>query len=117
MVSHQHLNLPARNSSKLEACICELESLITGILGVPAPVQRIKRKSFADSPSEDHINMVDMSERFSFPSMRLFDGTSDPDDHVAHHKQNMFVVSMPQNQRKARMCKGFGSSVSRPALQ
>lgn len=58
-----------------------------------------------------------MLEKFTFPHMRLFYGSSDPDDHIAHYKQRMFVVSIPQNQREACMCKDFRFSLAGPALQ
>lgn len=90
---------------------------MTRISGVPTPIQHDQRESFVDSPFEDHINMVDMPKRFMFPSMRLFDGTSNPDDHVAHYKQKMLAVSVPRAQREACMCKGFELSLSGPTLQ
>lgn len=58
-----------------------------------------------------------MPERFVFPFVKVFNGTSDLDNHVAHYKQNMFVVSIPRTQCEACMCNGFGSSISGPALQ
>lgn len=89
-------NQLAKNQPELDARIRELESLITRIPRVPIPVPRIQRESFAESPFEKHISMVDMPERFTFPSMRLFDGTSDPDDHIAHFEQRMFTDSIPR---------------------
>lgn len=78
---------PRRNHNELEARIRELEELVTRIPKVSAPLSRIERSSYADSPFEDHISMGDMPEKFAFPSMKLFDGTTDPDDHITHYKQ------------------------------
>lgn len=61
--------------------------------------------------------MVGMPETFTFPSMLLFDGTTNPNDHIAHYKQRMFIVSIPRAQREACMCKGFESILAGRALQ
>ncbi|XP_031264857.1 uncharacterized protein LOC116123188 [Pistacia vera] len=42
---------------------------------------------------------------------------TDPDNHIASYKQRMFAISIPWDLREACMCKSFGSSLSRPALQ
>ncbi|XP_031267808.1 uncharacterized protein LOC116126246 [Pistacia vera] len=49
--------------------------------------------------------------------MKPYDGTTDPDDHIASYKQRMFTVSIPRPLREACMYKSFGSSLSGPALQ
>ncbi|XP_010695646.1 uncharacterized protein LOC104908250 [Beta vulgaris subsp. vulgaris] len=49
--------------------------------------------------------------------MKLYDGTTDPNDHVAQYKQRMITISIPKNMREACMCKGFGSTLIGPALQ
>ncbi|XP_057791045.1 uncharacterized protein LOC131008168 [Salvia miltiorrhiza] len=58
-----------------------------------------------------------MPRKFSFPHMKMFDGASDPDDHIAQYRQRMFTVAIPRDMREACMCKGFGSSLIGPALQ
>ncbi|KAL5563293.1 hypothetical protein UlMin_033040 [Ulmus minor] len=58
-----------------------------------------------------------MPRKFSFPNMKLYDGTTDPDDHIAQYKQRMFTTAIPRDLREACMCKGFGSSLIGPALQ
>ncbi|KAF3566430.1 hypothetical protein DY000_02015476 [Brassica cretica] len=47
----------------------------------------------------------------------MYDGTSDPDDHIAQYKQRMLAVALPREFREATMCKGFGSTLIGPALQ
>ncbi|OVA11543.1 hypothetical protein BVC80_5069g1 [Macleaya cordata] len=49
--------------------------------------------------------------------MKLYDGTTDPDDHIAQYKQRMFTAAIPRDLREVCMCKGFGSSLIGPALQ
>lgn len=78
------------------------------ISGVPATIPLIHQGGFADSPFIDLISSVEMPNRFTFSSMRLFDGTTDPDNHIAHYKQKMFAVSIPRCQCEACKCIGFG---------
>ncbi|XP_013719466.1 uncharacterized protein LOC106423225 [Brassica napus] len=47
----------------------------------------------------------------------MYDGTSNPDDHIAKYKQRMLAVALPREFREATMCKGFGLTLIGPALQ
>ncbi|KAL5573698.1 hypothetical protein UlMin_023295 [Ulmus minor] len=47
----------------------------------------------------------------------MYNGTTDPTDHIASYKQRMFTAAIPREQREACMCKSFGSSLQGPALQ
>ncbi|XP_013594664.1 PREDICTED: uncharacterized protein LOC106302772 [Brassica oleracea var. oleracea] len=58
-----------------------------------------------------------MPRKFYFPSIKMYDGTGDPDDHIAQYKQRMLAVALPKESREATMCKGFGSTLIGPALQ
>ncbi|KAF2562863.1 hypothetical protein F2Q70_00017807 [Brassica cretica] len=58
-----------------------------------------------------------MPRKFSFPSIKANDSTSDPDDHVAQYRHRMLTVALPKEPREATMCKGFGSTLTGPALQ
>ena len=58
-----------------------------------------------------------MPRKFSFPNIKMYDGTSDPDDHIAQYKQRMLAVALPREFREATMCKGFGLTLIGPALQ
>ncbi|KAF2579079.1 hypothetical protein F2Q68_00004802 [Brassica cretica] len=46
-----------------------------------------------------------------------YDGTTDPNDHVAQYRQRMLAVALPKGSCEATMCKGFGSTLTRHALQ
>ncbi|KAF3536467.1 hypothetical protein F2Q69_00022929 [Brassica cretica] len=61
--------------------------------------------------------LPEMPKKFSFPSIKAYDGTTDLDDHVAHYRQRMLVVALPKGSHEATMCKGFGSTLIGPALQ
>ena len=58
-----------------------------------------------------------MPRKFSFPNIKMYDGTSNPDDHIAKYKQRMLAVALPREFREATMCKGFGLTLIGPALQ
>ncbi|XP_074277904.1 uncharacterized protein LOC141601514 [Silene latifolia] len=49
--------------------------------------------------------------------MTLFDGTTDHFDHVSQYKQKMITVTTIGHVKEACMCKGFGSTLSGPALR
>ncbi|KAF3600241.1 hypothetical protein F2Q69_00037718 [Brassica cretica] len=58
-----------------------------------------------------------MPRKFSFPGINAYNGTTNPDDHVAQYRHRMLVVALPKGSREATMCKGFGYTLTRPALQ
>ncbi|KAL5546684.1 hypothetical protein UlMin_006371 [Ulmus minor] len=113
-------NLSSINDSIEQAVakrFTEMEALIQKIPGVPAPIKKSLPHSYADSPFVDSIALIEMPRKFSFPNMRMYDGTTDPTDHIASYKQRMFTAAIPREQREACMCKSFGSSLQGPALQ
>ncbi|KAH6792809.1 hypothetical protein C2S52_003286 [Perilla frutescens var. hirtella] len=70
--------------SELEQRLAGMEAMITRIPGVPLPIRKAAPNSFADSPFVDEIGLTEMPSKFTLPSIKLFNGTSDPDDHIAH---------------------------------
>ncbi|KAF3505861.1 hypothetical protein F2Q69_00006025 [Brassica cretica] len=62
-------------------------------------------------------SMVERLPEFSFPSIKAYDSTTDPDDHVAQYIQRMLTIALPKGSHEATMCKGFGSTLTGPALQ
>ncbi|XP_074305128.1 uncharacterized protein LOC141640136 [Silene latifolia] len=60
---------------------------------------------------------MDLPKKFMVPSMRTYDGTSDPQNHVAFYKQKMLAASIPSEYRQVCICKGFGTTLTGPALQ
>ncbi|XP_074290559.1 uncharacterized protein LOC141617274 [Silene latifolia] len=60
---------------------------------------------------------VDLPKKFVVPSMRTYDGTLDPQNHVAFNKQKMLAALIPSEYREVCMCKGFGTTLTGPALQ
>ena len=94
-----------------------MQSMVECLPGVAPPIQRSNPDSYADTPFAEEIASVEMPRKFSFPSIKMYDGTGDPDDHIAQYKQRMLAVALPKESREATMCKGFGSTLIGPALQ
>ncbi|XP_017239352.2 uncharacterized protein LOC108212130 [Daucus carota subsp. sativus] len=94
-----------------------LKEMVQRIPGVPKPLEKAAPMSYADSPFCDNIALVEMPKRFAVPAMKTYDGTTDPQEHVAQYKQRMFTVSITKELREPCMCKGFGSTLTGPALQ
>ncbi|KAL5569967.1 hypothetical protein UlMin_026542 [Ulmus minor] len=78
-----------------------MEDLIRLIPGVPAPIKKSSVNSYADSPFTNNIALVEMPRKFSFPNMKLYDGTTDPDDHIAQYKHRMLTTTIPRDLREA----------------
>ncbi|XP_031273168.1 uncharacterized protein LOC116131644 [Pistacia vera] len=97
--------------------LADVEVVIRRIPGMPIPTKKSRPNCYADSPFADEIALADMPQKFTIPNMKPYDGTTDPDDHIASYKQRMFTVFIPRPLREACMCKSFGSSLSSPTLQ
>ena len=104
------------HDTELQRILNEMEDLIRRIPGMPAPIKKSSFNSYADSSFIDNIALVKMPQKFSFPNIKLYDGTKDPDDHIAQYKQRMFTTAISRDLREACMCKGFGSSLIGPTL-
>ncbi|KAL5752018.1 hypothetical protein ACOSQ2_022525 [Xanthoceras sorbifolium] len=68
-----------------------MEALIQRIPRVPAPIKKSTINSFTDSPFVDAIALVEMPRKFNFPNMKPYDGTTDPDDHIAQYRQRILL--------------------------
>ncbi|XP_074300442.1 uncharacterized protein LOC141631704 [Silene latifolia] len=107
----------AGTSSLLEHQYQELRELMYMIPGVARLLEKAARDSYADSPFVDDIALVGVPKGCVPPAMTLYDGTTDPLDHVNHYKQKMIVITATRSLKEACMCKGFGSTLSGAALQ
>ena len=58
-----------------------------------------------------------MPRKFSFLNIMRYDGSDNPDDHIAQYKQRMLAVVLTKESREATMCKGFCSTLIGPVLQ
>ncbi|KAF2611660.1 hypothetical protein F2Q70_00011812 [Brassica cretica] len=94
-----------------------MQSIVERLPGVAPPIRKSNPDSYADTPFAYQITLIEMPMKFSFPSIKEYDGPSDSDDHVTQYMQRMLAVALPKESREAIMCKGFGSILTGPALQ
>ncbi|CAH9056243.1 unnamed protein product [Cuscuta europaea] len=94
----------------------EMRDKINCIPGVPPPLDIALQTCYTDSPFGRHITDVEIPRKFDAPSMKLFDGTSDPLEHIAQYKQRMLAISTRSEQREACMCRAFETTLTGPTL-
>ena len=109
MIAHLHQMF----SDRLDA----MQSMVERLPGVAPPIRKTNPDSYADTPFTDEITLIEIPRKFSLPSIKAYDDTTDPEDHVAQYRQRMLAVALPKGSHKATMCKGFGSTLTGPALQ
>ncbi|XP_074299933.1 uncharacterized protein LOC141631118 [Silene latifolia] len=115
-LSQEHQR-PTGRETYIEQQYQELRSLLRSVSGMPLPMEMAAPESYADSPFTDDIATVALPKGFSVPTMNLFDGTTDPCDHISQFKQKMMVTTTTGTSKEACMCKGFGSTLTGAALQ
>ncbi|XP_056864060.1 uncharacterized protein LOC130511200 [Raphanus sativus] len=91
--------------------------MVKRLPGAAPPIRRSNQVSYSDTPFVEEIASVEMPRKFSFPSIKMYEGTRDPDNHISQYKQRMLAVVIPRDAREATMCKGFRSTLTGPALQ
>ena len=60
---------------------------------------------------------AEIPKRFQTPNMKLYDGTTDPEEHIAQYRERMEINPIPQDLKEACLCKGFGSTLIGSALK
>lgn len=68
------------------------------------------------TPVADEFALIEMPKKYFFPNIRMYDGTNNPDNHVAMYKQQMLTTTIQKELIEADMCKGFGWTVTGPVL-
>lgn len=89
---------------------------IQRITGISILIKKSTMSCYVDSPFVDDITLVEMPTKFNYPNMKMFDGTTNLDNHIAQYCQRMFSTAIPQDMREGCMCKGFGLRLISPAL-
>ncbi|XP_023743491.2 uncharacterized protein LOC111891665 [Lactuca sativa] len=49
--------------------------------------------------------------------MKLYDGTTDPEEHIAQYRERMEIIPIPGHLKEACICKGFGSTLIGASLK
>ncbi|KAF2578270.1 hypothetical protein F2Q68_00005187 [Brassica cretica] len=68
-------------SKRLDA----IQSMVQRLPGVAPPIRKSNPDFYAGTPFTDEITLIGMPRKFSFPNIKAYDGTNDPDDHVAQY--------------------------------
>ncbi|XP_056855333.1 uncharacterized protein LOC130504725 [Raphanus sativus] len=108
-------------ASYLERVVSErfgtIQSMEERLSGVAPLIRRSNQRSYSDTPFVEEIASVEMPRKFSFPSIKMYEDTRDPENHITQYKQRMLALAIPWDAREANMFKGFGSTLTGPALQ
>lgn len=106
---------------------CFEQRIETRMVGLEALLQRIPKiltqettldpNSYVESPFTLRITEVQFPRKFSTPTFKLYDGTTDPDKHIAVYKQKILAINLQAKDRKACMYRIFGTSLAGLALQ
>ena len=97
-------------SKRLDA----MQSMVERLPRVAPPIQKSNPDSYADTSVTDEITLIEMPRKFSFPSIKVYDVTSDPDDHIAQYRQRRLTVALPKELYEATICKRFSSTLIGP---
>ena len=89
--------------------LAEMEAMTQHIPGVPTLLKKIQPYSYTDYLFVNSIALVEMPKKLLFPNMKLYDGTTDPTNHIASFKQMMFTATIWRELCEACICKSFGS--------
>ncbi|XP_076960082.1 uncharacterized protein LOC143636350 [Bidens hawaiensis] len=94
-----------------------LKDMISSVPGVVRPVPEIPEGSHRLSRFAPRICDTEIPKRFQTPNMKTYDGTTDPEEHVAQYRERMEINPIPERLKEACLCKGFGSSLTGSALK
>ncbi|KFK40704.1 hypothetical protein AALP_AA2G030500 [Arabis alpina] len=78
----------------------ELERMILRLPGIAPPITKSAPNCYAYTSFTDEIALVEMPKRFNFPTMVMYNGTTDPDNHIAQYKQRMFTTAVAKEFRE-----------------
>ncbi|KAJ0942255.1 putative retrotransposon gag domain-containing protein [Helianthus annuus] len=95
----------------------KLKDMISSVPGVVKPIPEIADGSHKVSRFAPPICDVEIPKRFHIPTMKLYDGTTDPEEHIAQYRERMEINPIPERLKEACMCKGFGSTLTGSALK
>ncbi|XP_048611620.1 uncharacterized protein LOC106393070 [Brassica napus] len=89
-----------------------MQSMVERLPGVAPPIRRSNPDSYADTPFVEEITSVEMPTKFSFPNIKMYDVTGDPDDYIAQYNQRMLAVALPKESWEATMSISSFASLS-----
>nr|XP_043630041.1 uncharacterized protein LOC122601339 [Erigeron canadensis] len=95
----------------------KIKDMISSVPGFYNPIPEVKPASYLINRYGDRIANVEIPKKFQVPNMKPYDGTTDPQEHIALYLEKMETVPIPSNLKKACLCRSFGSTLSGSALK
>lgn len=95
----------------------KIKELISTVPGYCQPIPEADPQIYKVSRFIPAIAEVEIPKKFSAPHMKTYDGTTDPEEHVAQYLERMETVPIPLNLKEACLYKGFGATLSGAALK
>ncbi|KAJ0588958.1 putative retrotransposon gag domain-containing protein [Helianthus annuus] len=95
----------------------KLKDMISSVPGVVKPILEIADGSHKISRFAPPICDAEIPKRFHVPTMKLYDGSTDPEEHIAQYRERMEINPIPERLKEACLCKGFGSTLTGSALK
>ncbi|XP_021992015.1 uncharacterized protein LOC110888818 [Helianthus annuus] len=95
----------------------KLKDMISSVLGVVKPIPEIPDDSHRISRFAPPICNAKIPKRIQTPNMKLYDGITDPGEHVAQYRERMEINPIPERLKEAYLWKGFGSTLTGSTLK
>nr|XP_043615893.1 uncharacterized protein LOC122587792 [Erigeron canadensis] len=97
--------------------IQKIKEMISSVPGFFNPIPEVNPASYLINRYGDRIATVEIPKKFQMPNMKPYDGTVDPQEHIALYLEKMETVPIPHNLKEACLCRSFGSTLSGSALK
>nr|XP_043619741.1 uncharacterized protein LOC122591543 [Erigeron canadensis] len=94
-----------------------IKDMISSVPGFCNPIPEVNPVSYLINRYGDMIANVEIPKKFQVPNMKPYDGTTDPQEHIALYLEKMETVPIPSNLKEACLCRSFGSTLSGSALK
>nr|XP_043619677.1 uncharacterized protein LOC122591475 [Erigeron canadensis] len=95
----------------------KIKEMISSVPGFCNPIPEVNPTSYLINRYGDRIANVEIPKKFQVPNIKPYDGTSDPQEHVALYLEKMETVPIPYNLKEACLCRSFGSTLTGSALK
>ena len=95
----------------------KLQDMISNVPGVVQPIPDVSTGSHTISRFAPPICDAEVPKHFQTPNMKLHDGTTDPEEHIAQYRERMEINPILIGLKEACLCKGFGSTLTGSALK
>jgi hypothetical protein len=101
-----------RTNANMARELHKLKGMISTVLGIVRPIPKIPEGSHRVSRFAPPICDAEIPKRFQTPNMKLYDGSTNPEEHVAQYRERMEINPISDRLKEACLCKGFGSKLT-----